>query len=781
MKLTVSRIALSVVISGIGSLYGSTDAIAQATSSTDRPNSVGSSSADTTDIIVTANRVESSISRTALAVTALQGTNLQASGITNPTELNNFVPNLSIDRATNGLQFTIRGVTSTDTTEKGDPSVAFLSDGVYIARRQATDASFFDVDRVEVLRGPQGTLYGRNTTAGVVNVISKRPADTFEGSLTGTYASFGTRQLTGVINTPLANGAALRLAVNYDYLDTYIRRAKPLPYNDDPARDSISARLSGKFALGSHIEIVLIGDFSRQYGNNQYGADTSNFYRLSSIVAAPANGRGSDPIVLNPSGDDARLTTYNPSVPNRTHSKSYGILADVTWGLSDLLTLNYLGSYRKFDQKDDGTLDFGEVVIGGVATGIHPLEGQKINPATYQQNSHELRLAYTGDKMHAQAGLYYFDEKNDINLSLLGFLSPTPGTEGYVYAFPLVAKAQSAAAFAQATYSILDNFRITGGIRYTRDKKSRVGAQGIHASLNEPVNFVASAANPVPDSLLDASVTFKQVTWKIGTEWDLGPSTLIYGTISTGYKAGGFNDGCASGPNCFTPTSENMLYYQPEKVKSYEAGVKTRVLNDAARLSLAYFHYDYTNQQLTQALNGPNGAPVSFTLNAGASKVDGVELESQISLDKRNRVDISATWTNARLTDYQATPTVNFAGFKLDRAPAYTVRIGYAHTVPLAGGAKMVLTARSAFSSEYFFLSNVLAAQFRQPSFTRTDLSIEYRAEKDRWFIQAFARNLENKVQIGSVGLPVGFPSLSGGVAQITAPRTIGGRVGFNF
>ena len=154
------------------------------------------------DIVVTATRTQSLASKTPIALTAIGGEGLRDAGVSNPTQLADLVPNLSIDRG-NGLQITIRGVTSRDGTEKGDPSAAFLLDGIYIARPQAQEVSFFDLERVEVLRGPQGTLFGRNSTAGVVHVISARPVDHFAASVDATYGNFDTVQATAMVNVPV--------------------------------------------------------------------------------------------------------------------------------------------------------------------------------------------------------------------------------------------------------------------------------------------------------------------------------------------------------------------------------------------------------------------------------------------------------------------------------------------------------------------------------------------------------------------------------------------------
>ena len=232
---------------------------------------------DRGDIVVTANRTELLLSNTPIAMTAIGGADLISSGITNPTQLQESVPNLSIVRG-NGLQITIRGVTSTDGTEKGDPSAAFMLDGIYLARPQAQEVSFFDIERVEVLRGPQGTLYGRNSTAGVINVISARPKFEFGGSVDLTYGSFDQILGTAVINVPVSDTVAFRAAVNLDRRDSYLIDGNAGDgINYDPFKDNQTVRLSALFEPADNVSLLIIGDYSKIEGNPINGVDSQQF------------------------------------------------------------------------------------------------------------------------------------------------------------------------------------------------------------------------------------------------------------------------------------------------------------------------------------------------------------------------------------------------------------------------------------------------------------------------------------------------------------------------
>jgi len=179
------------------------------------------------DIIVTATRESTLLSKTPITMTAVSAETLRNAGISDARSLSSAVPGIQISENGDAARISIRGVTSTDNTEKGDPSASFLVDGIYIARPADVLGSFFDVSRIEVLRGPQGTLYGRNTTAGVINVIAARPTDSFEAKVDGTFGNLGTVDTTGVINVGLGNGIGVRAAINYQRQDSYFTANGP--------------------------------------------------------------------------------------------------------------------------------------------------------------------------------------------------------------------------------------------------------------------------------------------------------------------------------------------------------------------------------------------------------------------------------------------------------------------------------------------------------------------------------------------------------------------------
>lgn len=706
----------------------------------------------TGDIVVTAQRTSSLASKTPVALTAVTGSALAQQGVTNPTQIAEVVPNISIDRANgNGLQITVRGITSTDGTEKGDPSAAFLMDGIYIARPQAQETSFFDVARVEVLRGPQGTLFGRNTTAGVVGVVSNLPMFKLGGSGDIQVGNYGQVQATGVLNVPVTDNFAIRAAANYDRRDSFITRGSQLTSSLDPFKDNISGRLSArwKFAKG---ELIVRGDYSQMGGRPQNGVRLANFYTNT--------GSGQTPLYVGTgvSSDDLRRLNDNITFDIKRDTQTWGIQSDFTYDFGGI-GMAYLGSYRQMDRKE--TFPY----LRNTGTVI---------PAdffgNYWQNSQELRFYTTNNgPIKAQVGLYYFKERSGVNLSLFGLLSPTPNTVGYVYQFNQVPTlAESYAAFGQVTWKLTDKFRLTGGVRYSRDDKSRVG--GVWRCATVACNGSGDVSSPN-----NASRSFSKVTWRAGIDYDANSRTLLFATVSSGYKAGGFNDGCASGtPNCTSPVVPAALYYEPETLTSYEVGVKTRFLDNAVRLNAAAFYYNYNNIQLTQT-STICGGPCSVTTNAAKAKVKGLELEGTIQPIKPMLFDFSLAYLDATYDSFLVTPTVDFSGRSLDRAPGVTVSAGYTHTFELPGGGNIQANVRTRVMDSYYLAALATLNQYRVPSSMRSDASLTYNAPGGRYYLQAYVKNIENAVVVTTV-IAGTFPT-----ANFADPRLFGVRAGFKF
>jgi iron complex outermembrane recepter protein len=707
--------------------------------------------ADSGDIVVTATRSETLLSKTPIAMTAVSGENLIQSGITNPTQLEETVPNLSIVRG-NGLQITIRGVTSTDGTEKGDPSAAFMQDGIYLARPQAQEVSFFDIERVEVLRGPQGTLYGRNSTAGVVNLLSVRPKFDFGAKVDATYSSFKNVNATAVINVPLGETLALRAAANFDRRDNYLIDGNAADgVSLDPFKNNKTLRLSALFQPTNALSVLIIGDYSTIKGNPTNTVATSNFYSGIVSGARPTFER---PSFLDPTPSAGRLVSAAQSQQAFRDNTEKGIMGEVNFDLG-VANLTYIGSYRESDRTEFSNFAGGAVTADFVGK--------------YWQTSHEVRLAVGGDgPLKAQVGGYYFKERSGIAFFLNNLLGPNTR-----FGFPQDPTiAENKSVFGQATFEIAPGLKLTAGARYSNDLKSRVGKTvlDIYNTIGNSYSVGTFITRNV-FQINDAKRKFSKVTWRAGIDYDSSIG-LFYAAVSTGYKAGGFNDGCetGTGPTCALPAG--ALYYDPETLTAYEAGFKLK-FSPAFRLNGSVFHYAYKGLQLSQVAN-VCGGPCQVTTNAAVAKVDGVELDALIQPTDNFTVRLAFNYLDAHYDTFIPTPGVNLGGRPLARSPKWSWNAGLNYALPIGEG-KLVADGSVRFRSQYDLTDLANYAYFFQPAHTKTDLSLTYRAPGDRFYVGAFVENLENDLVVTSAS--------TGGFGSVTFsdPRTFGVHAGFKF
>jgi iron complex outermembrane receptor protein len=709
------------------------------------------------EVTVTAQRTAAPESKTPVAMSVLTADRLDAIGADTPGALAARLPNTYLENSYDGLRITIRGVSNADVTEKGDPSAAFMVDGVYVARPQSQNVALYDVERVEVLRGPQGTLYGRNTTAGVVNVITKAPVHRFEGDVNAAVGNHGERKAGAMVNVPVNDMLALRAAATWNEHDAYLKNGTATPRNLGLDRADRAARLSALLALGPDAKLLVRYEASRDDSNNDGTVPDSNFY----------NGIATGQPVWN--GDSTgRQLTYRFEPPNTrfeqgfSHKKTSSLTAELDWNLGPA-TLSWLGAHRTFDH--DYLYNFYYRVAPTVALGVRqPFTG------TYSQDSHELRIATNGaGSVSAEGGVYWFRERAR-NTYYFRDLQPIGLPPYYVFGND-PAETHSRAVFGQATVRVADGLRATAGARYTEDDKARTGYIGYQR---------AAAFNAATDlrGLNAGRIATDRTTWRLGLDYDLAPSTLVYGSIATGYKAGGFNDGCAAGDarngiGCPAATMlpAGSLTYRPETVRAVEAGVKTRFWDRRATLNVAVFHYDYRDLQLSNEVI-VNGRPRYETANAGEAAIRGLEADGQVQATAADRFTYALTLLDAHYVDYVPDGVHSWAGVKLDRTPARTLSLGWDHRVRVGGG---VLTAGAGTRASAGYLLGVPQAglKFRVPGHTESDVHVGWAPDGAPWSVLARVRNVEDKVRPMTIS--------AAGVAVPTEPRTADVRFDYRF
>jgi iron complex outermembrane recepter protein len=765
------------------------------------------------DIVVTATRGETLLSKTPLAVTAITGDNLRDKGIAGPTGLAESVPNLSIDR-TNGLQITIRGVTSTDGTEKGNPSAAFLLDGVYLARPQQADLGFFDVQRVEVLRGPQGTRYGRNTTAGVVNVITNKPELGKMGvGLNVGYGNYSAMNVDGFVNVPMGDSAAFRLSATFDQRDNWISPVAGDTIDTDPFRKNFAARAQVLFNLGENGSVLLRGNYGHLGGTRATGVPTANFYTQSARGTSVLDSRGN--AIWNPISNDTdvlltrnlRSIPHNPAWGGGTDSTNGYDIDDTTWGVDGELnydfgevSVTYLGSYREYTAHENSQLDINGLLPANLPGFLVPLMSNFTGDCAqaaelcsypgffdgdYQQQSHEVRFAFGGDgPIKLQAGGYYFREHSVIGFWIPDFPQFIIGNNKF-YGFPQETTSKTLGAFAEATLKVSDNLRVTAGARYTHDDLFRYGHTVATNNITAPIVLGGSTyAN-------DAQVIGNKVTWRVGFDLDAGRG-LFYGSVASGYKQGGFGDGCSTGKtsqvtsrgeSCALATQPQAIYYEPETLIAYELGFRGPIM-DGLRVDTTVFYYDYKNMQLSSLLN-INGAPTQVTTNAGKSSVFGVEFEAIINPTANLQFNFGLNVLDAKYKNFcpggtgTANPldpctagTPDFAGRTLDRSPHGTAFGTVTWTIPM-GDNEVVFSAGSRLIGKYSITQfGASPVQYFTPAHSTSQASLTFNGPDKKWYLQAYVKNIENFIEVRNATADVISPG---------DPRTFGVRAGIKF
>jgi iron complex outermembrane recepter protein len=714
------------------------------------------------EIIVTAQRTQSTESKTPIAMDAIGGEQLTQQGLLTVADLNGYAQNLNVQENYSGIQFTIRGVTNTNGSTLNDPAVAFMLDGIYIPRETTPMyLGFYDVDRIEVLRGPQGTLWGRNTTAGVVNVITNSPKlGSFEVAGMASAGNYGSTLEQLMVNLPVTDRFAVRAALSYDRRDTYLNKTSSDPYSMNPAKENIAGRLSALWKVSDDVTLNVKADYANMANVFFVSVPVTNFYRSPATANPVYNAQ--NPIYFD-GGATEQLSTnaFKQYWQFGTSAQTWGVSPQLDWVLGPL-QMTYLSSFREQHE---------HYIYGAPLTPTYAMPN--IYVSSDQTNSQELRFATTGaGPLQAQFGLYYFREALYDNWSIYDF--PQVLHFGYlaVGSDPQINK--SYAGFAQATYSVLPSLRLTAGLRESHDEKNY---------FSEAVSNAQPFSDPATNGVSPSFATLKssKLTWRAGVEYDAAQHTMLYGTVSTGYKAGGVNSGCLQGTshngiqcNGILALPASVLFYQPETITSFEAGAKSRFADGRIYVTADAFHYNYSDLQL-ETVQQVGGIYIQATENASKASVTGVEFNGIWQATAHNELDLGLTYLDAKYGDYFPLGqgnSLNYKGRTLDDSPQYTVNLGYTYRRPLSIGGNFELSAHSYFSGAYLLSVVTVPTQYRQPAFHMTDVNATYRFPGDKWYVQAYGKNLENKIIVVNANTNAVVPG---------APRTFGLRAGFYY
>ncbi|HVY81340.1 MAG TPA: TonB-dependent receptor [Steroidobacteraceae bacterium] len=671
------------------------------------------------EVTVTARKRAENMQTTPVAVTAFTTASLARLGVENVADLGEHVANLSMISGQGGgtsqSQISIRGVGQSDFILTADQSVGLYVDGVYIPRSLGAALDLIDVQRIEVLRGPQGTLFGRNTTAGAVQIISAPPADHLAASVEATAGSFGRADFKGSVNVPLGSERLLsRFSVASLNQDGYGYRFAQHTDGADTEVQAARAQFRMIFTDATQADLVLDGSRKRGHAGLETLVSVDPTDPLLALYNGLLTSQGLAPV-------DARWITSDPndswaSERNRDDNDIRGAALTLTHEAAGT-TFRSITAYRQIRAASGYSF----------APSPYPVAEQELNLRQHQW-SQELQLGGSAldRRLDWITGLYYFREQAADD-QVVPFFQPVVASGGTAVRVPggfsfesfISQKTESAAAFGQGTYHLTDRLSTTFGARYTHEKKTLESAlQGA---------FVR-APGTVDDS-------WSNVSPRLGLEYAFKDGLFGYGSISRGFRSGGFN-----GRNT---TPDPPLAYDPEKITAYELGLKMQPPGGRWRLNTAAFYYDYSDfQGLT--LTSFSGITVTVG-NIADVKLWGAEFDLQARPHERLELSVSGGYThqhiarvdpNARLTLRPDTRLVN--------APEWTGSVAADWTA--WSGAKWLLTLHGDYSfksSVEFFLPNY--PDEGQPGYGLTNARLILAPREKQWSLELFGENLTNR------------------------------------
>ena len=701
-------------------------------------------------VTVTAERFETSVQRSSLDIQVLGSAELERQGVTNALDLNKLVPGLQIGTGGGAAQIYIRGVGDFAASALSNPAVAVNVDGVYVARPQAVNSNFYDLARIEVLKGPQGTLYGRNASGGAVNLITNAPQlGEVDGFIMGELGDHSNERLEGAVNLPLGDTVAARGSFLVVDRGGYLSDG-----TDDDVRQA--GRLRVLWQPSDKISLILNGDLAHEGGNGPgyvmlprpHGADewesASSPRSNAQLAATPPVG-----FLLSPIGHDSFRD-----------NDFWNVSAEFNWNLGPA-TLTIIPAYRDAQ----------------ISERNYPAGLRNIWDEHSKETTVEARLGHSDERLTWVLGGYYFHEVSDSEQQI--FQAPFQDNDGFYSP-----RTTSYAAFGQATYSITENFRLIGGARYTRERKS---VDGVLNSFGFPLE------------VFGGKDSFSNVTWKAGAEYDVTPDSMVYFTASTGFKAGGFNQ-----------TVAPMDTYDPEKLTAYSLGARNRFMDGRLQVNVEAFHWDYKDAQIAHVVFDPLGNVNFVTQNAGSATIQGANVDLIALIGDSGRLHFFAEYTDAEYDKFRydtaysifgaplfnpastgcqaGTPfpgtsfgtelvNINCDGFQLPRSPKWSISAGYDHTFTFGNESTLNAAINMQYASERW-LSFDFVKPGRADSYVTFDFDLAYYLAGGHWMVAGYVHNITNETVYTGGGEQAFAPPLM--YATISAPRTVGIRLRYN-
>lgn len=674
------------------------------------------------EIVVTAERREANLQKTPISLTAITGETLEARDVTSIDGALRDVAGVVIQGNANGAYVFIRGIGASQDTAIGGPAVNLNFDGVYQQQTEVPMASIYDVERVEVLRGPQGTLYGRNATAGSINIITANPTNEYQASGSVGVGNYSLLKTEAMVNVPVTDSVAVRAAMVSERHDGYIQ---PSGYDD---ADNLGGRLKVLIKPSDDLSLLLAGDYLHIGGVGNGG--------VNSLATHP---------------DDA---WYGTAPTGKTDLSSWRAYAQLDWniGIGNLTVLPAHQDFEKFDNN---------VIIMPATTAAAGIVQER-------QDTLEVRLASPAESaIKWVGGAYYLGSKTNIPAAVASQISLPAGA--FTYPYLSGSEVKSLALFGQATFPVTEALRLTGGVRYTQDDKTAYN----QTSASTRVNYDGS---------------WNSFTYKAGVEFDAAEQSMVYANVSTGFKAGGLDQG--------------FNKYDPEKLLAYSLGAKNRFFDSRLQVNAEAYYYDYKDFQAQYGYRCQNSVacPVITTfantiVNAGQASLYGAEIETSMQLSSVDRVDMNVAYSHTNFDELIIVPgTQNnsptgcattltctvlpnqiLTNESLSNAPEWSGSLGYEHLFVLPNDGNISVSADTHYYSSYWTLYRrppQVPTESFQDSYFKSNAFVAYNAPDSKWSARVYVKNVEDQAVVTSA---VG-PALT-----LQAPRTYGFTFSANF
>ena len=760
----------------------------------DEPVSRTGADAVMEEVVVTARRREEGLQSAPIAISAYTGDSLDYRGVTKLDQIAKFAPSLTLENnpsfggASNSAAIYLRGVGQKEFLPTTEPGVGLYVDGVYVARSVGAILDIVDIERVEVLRGPQGTLFGRNTIGGAISIVTRQPE--IGGDVTGNVsASVGSENLLhlmGSVEGTLSDTAAARLSVASFNQDGYVDRTDGIDLGDD---DTFTARLAVNWqptdALSGQISVDMTRDRENGPAMQLIGIDFTDLSQLDGVVVAPpppmafvhnvttaALGPGQPCAATNAAGQgvtsnpgsancyDSRYIGADGSnegtAPAFSETDLLGFSATFTYELSETLTLKSITAHRSLESVFARDGDHSPHRIS-----------QFHDDLDQDQFSQELQLLGTADRLAWIAGLYYFNEDGS-NENTLDFTVSNFRSGG---AFDN----EAWAVFAQATYDLTDELHLTLGGRYTDEEKSFTPDQVIYENYYAGFSQLVPADNPLAAldapflqagsrilPLLEKDIDISEFTPMVNLSYDVNDDLMVYLSYSEGFKSGGFTQRVFppivapfTAP-AGTPDLDLIPTYDPEFVEVVELGFKGTFLDGQLRVNGALFTTDYQDLQV-QVFNSV--APV--TQNIGEASIDGFELEVLASPGNGWLIESSLSLLDAGYDQIDTGITLIGPNNDFERVPDTSASLGVSKELPLGANGTLILRGDWSYRSETFN-DAYNTALLETDATDLLDASVRWLSADEAWTVTLSGTNLSDEEYLVSGVYGTAFQSLEG-------------------